>query len=63
MALLETNIVHNPRSGMLFERDDLKCSNCQTLAVILLQLDSKHLLCKSCLSNFIKKIDEAILQY
>jgi len=61
--IMEEGKYHHCDEGKKEEVEKEIAHNCQTLAVILLQLDSKHLLCKSCLSNFIKKIDEAILQY
>jgi len=61
---ISTGLVYNARTeDGGFDSKDLKCDNCKCQTTVMIDLDRKFTVCKSCLSEFIQKLDTATLNY
>ena len=54
-------IIRNPRSGTSFEKPDMLCNMCLKTNTYFYNLKFDFKICKGCLTNMIKEIDNAII--
>lgn len=55
-------IIKNDRKGYGFDDDTLKCNHCGGTTTRYLYLDSKVLICRSCLNTFDKILADSLLK-
>jgi len=54
-------IIKNPRTKDSFKNPSIKCSVCFKVNAYFAVLSSEMIVCKGCLSNLIKEIDQEII--